>query len=225
MSRISKAFANKKAFIGYLTAGKSKPEDFLALLKMGVNVLEVGISFSDPVADGVVIQKAMQEALAANTTPETALEIVRSIRKKSDVAIILFTYLNPIQRDLFGFLKRAKEAGVDGILIIDLPIEEYRGYCGLDPIFVISPSTPIERIEKIASLAKGFIYYACRKGTTGAREDLPEDLAEKVAQIKAVCNLPVAVGFGISSRRAADEVLKLADGVVVGSHFVEGKTL
>lgn len=231
MSRISKAFQDKNAFVGYLTAGASGAEDFLALLDQGVNVLEVGIPFSDPVADGPVIQRAMEKALKMGTTPDTALEIVKTIRKQSEVAIILFTYLNPIQKDSEGFLKRAKEAGVDGILIIDLPIEEAEEYKkmaethGLEPIFVVSPSTPIERVEAIGNSAKGFLYYACRKGTTGARKGLPEDLKEKVQMIRRASNLPIAVGFGISDRKTADEILKIADGFVVGSHFVEGKTL
>src|SRR5690606_9646789 len=117
----------------------------------------------------------------------------------------------------------------DGILIVDLPIEEAELYCklcekiDLDPIFVIAPSTPPSRIEKIAKAGRGFLYYACRKGTTGTRSDLPEDLSEKIAQIRKKSTLPIAVGFGISSRKMADVVLKIADGFVVGSHFVEGK--
>jgi len=231
MSRISKAFHNSQAFVGYLTAGASSAEDFLALQDQGVNVLEVGIPFSDPVADGPVIQNAMKKALEKNTTPDEVLSIVRKIRQNSDIAIVIFTYLNPIQKDLAGFLKKAKDVGADGILIIDLPIEEadeYQQICtelNIDPIFVISPSTPKERMEKIAQKAKGFIYYACRKGTTGARVGLPEDLPKKIEEIKQTTDLPVAVGFGITNRETANQVLKIADGFVVGSHFVEGKTL
>ena len=190
MSRISKAFHNTSAFIGYLTAGAATASDFLALLDQGVNILEVGIPFSDPVADGPIIQKAMEEALARNITPEDVLEMVREIRNRSDVAIVLFTYFNPIQKDFPIFLHKAKAAGADGILVIDLPIEEaslYRMECmknDLDPIFVISPSTPPSRVEHIAKMAKGFLYYACQKGTTGPREGLPEDLAIKIKTIK-----------------------------------------
>jgi tryptophan synthase alpha chain len=231
MSRISKAFANKNACVGYLTAGDAGKKEFLELVQIGVNVLEIGIPFSDPVADGPVIQKAMERALKKGTSPEKVLYLVQELRKETEVAMILFTYLNPIQRDLKGFLAKAKRAGVDGILIIDLPIEEgseYRSLCsevGLEPIFVIAPSTPPERIRQIGEIGSGFIYYACRKGTTGARTGLPEDLADKIAQIRENSVLPVAVGFGISSRETADAVLKLADGFVVGSHFVEGKRL
>ena len=231
MSRISKAFANKDAFVGYLTAGDAGKKEFLDLIQMGVNVLEIGIPFSDPVADGPVIQKAMERALKKGTTPEKVLQLVLDLRKETEAAMILFTYLNPIQRDLKGFLTKAKQAGADGILIVDLPIEEgieYRRLCeeiGLEPIFVIAPSTPPERIDEISKMAKGFLYYACRKGTTGARTGLPEDLADKIAQIREKSDLPIAVGFGISTREMADAVLKLADGFVVGSHFVEGKRL
>lgn len=231
MSRISKAFANKDAFVGYLTAGDAGKKEFLELLNCGVNILEIGIPFSDPVADGPVIQKAMERALKAGTTPEKVLHLVKDLRKETEAPLILFTYLNPIQRDLKGFLRKAKEAGADGILIVDLPLEEsdsYQTLCaevGLEPIFVIAPSTPKERIAQIGQAGKGFLYYACRKGTTGARAGLPEDLAEKVAQIRTLSHLPIAVGFGISNRETANEILKIADGFVVGSHFVEGKRL
>jgi tryptophan synthase alpha chain len=231
MSRISQAFAKKQAFIGYLTAGDSSKEHFLSLIEMGVNVLEIGIPFSDPVADGPVIQKAMVRSLRAGTTPKKVLQLVAELRKETEVAIVLFTYFNPIQRDLKGFLAQAKKAGADGVLVVDLPLEEsapYQLLCkdfGLSPIFVIAPSTPPERIRAISDAAKGFIYYACRKGTTGARSSLPEDLSEKIAQIRTHTDLPIVVGFGISSRETANAVLKIADGFVVGSHFVEGKTL
>jgi tryptophan synthase alpha chain len=231
MSRISQAFAKKQAFIGYLTVGDASKEHFLSLIEMGVNVLEVGIPFSDPVADGPVIQKAMQRSLQVGTTPKKVLQLVAELRKETEVAIVLFTYFNPIQRDLKGFLAQAKKAGADGVLVVDLPLEEsatYQLLCkdfDLSPIFVIAPSTPPERIRAISDAAKGFIYYACRKGTTGTRSSLPEDLAEKIAQIRTYTGLPIAVGFGISSRETANAVLKIADGFVVGSHFVEGKIL
>lgn len=231
MSRISQTFANKRAFIGYLTAGDAPEERFLSLIERGVNVLEVGIPFSDPVADGPVIQQAMERSLRAGTTPKEALRLIEQLRKKTEVAIVLFTYFNPIQRNLEAFLQEAHRVGADGVLIVDLPLEEsaeYRLLCqriGLSPIFVIAPSTPLERIRSISALAEGFIYYACRKGTTGARDSLPDDLEEKMAQIRAECSLPIAVGFGIASRKTADAVLTLADGFVVGSHFVEGNNL
>ncbi len=228
MSRIERAF-KKKAFVGYLTAGDGDSrEHFLGLVKGGVDVLEIGIPFSDPVADGPTIQRAMERALSAGMTVEKVMDLVVDLREETDVAMILFTYLNPVQRDLKGFLRRAKEAGADGILIVDLPLEEageYRKFCkevGLAPIFVIAPSTPPERIAKIAEAAEGFIYYACRKGTTGARHGLPEDYAEKIGRIRKLSGLPIAVGFGIAEKEAARAVLKEADGFVVGSYFIDG---
>jgi len=229
MSRIANAFAKKSAFVGYLTAGDgNSKEHFLSLVEGGVNLLEIGIPFSDPVADGPTIQKAMERALLAGTTVEKVLHLVADLRKETDVPMVLFTYLNPIQSDLKGFLQKAKSAGADGILIVDMPLEEaddYRKFCkqiGLAPIFVIAPSTPQERIAQICKAADGFIYYACRKGTTGARHGLPEDFAEKINQIRAHSSLPIAVGFGIADRSAAEALLKEADGFVVGSHFIDG---
>ena len=231
MSRISQAFAKNRAFVGYLTAGDASKERFLSLLPMGVNILEVGIPFSDPVADGPIIQQAMERSQQKGTTSETVLRLVEELRQETDIAIILFTYFNPIQKDLEGFLKKAKHAGADGILIVDLPLEEsllYRSLCkqlGLSPIFVIAPSTPLERIRAIGKIAEGFLYYACSKGTTGARHALPEDLEEKIQQIRSISDLPIAVGFGVADRQSANAILTIADGFVVGSHLVEGNVL
>jgi tryptophan synthase alpha chain len=228
MSRISESFKKKKLFIGYLTAGDGDSlQKFRTLLNGGVDLLEIGIPFSDPVADGPVIQRAMVRSLAAGTSAKTALELVVALRKESKAPIVLFTYFNPIQKDLSHFLKEAKAAGVDGILVVDLPPEEAEGYqaqclqLGLDPIFVVAPKTPKERIARIASLGRGFIYYACRKGTTGARAGLPEDLEEKIAEIRKATRLPVAVGFGIADPQQAKKILEVADAFVVGSYFVE----
>jgi tryptophan synthase alpha chain len=229
MSRISKEFQKKKKlFLGYLTAGDGDSlENFRTLLKGGVDLLEIGIPFSDPVADGPVIQRAMVRSLAAKSNVKTALELVATLRKESEAPIVLFTYFNPIQKDLFGFLKEAKGAGADGILVVDLPPEEageYQALClelRLDPVFVVSPSTPPDRIARIAKMGRGFIYYACRKGTTGARKGLPEDLEEKIGQIRKRAQLPVAVGFGISDPQTAKKILEAADAFVVGSYFVE----
>ena len=229
MSRIAKAFAQKNAFVGYLTAGDGDSKvHFLSLLEGGVNVLEIGIPFSDPIADGPTIQKAMERSLKAGTKLKDVLELVSFLRSKTEVPMILFTYFNPIQRDLKGFLQKAKVAGADGVLVVDLSLEEsgeYRALCrqiGLDPIFVIAPSTPPERISQIASEGRGFLYYACRKGTTGAREGFPADLETQLRQIRSLSNLPIAVGFGVAKREVAAQLLTLADGFVVGSFFVDG---
>ena len=226
MSRIAKAF-EKKVYVGYLTAGDAEKGDFLSLVRGGIGLLEVGIPFSDPVADGPTIQKAMARAIEKGTAVGQTLALVAELRKETEVPIVLFTYYNPVQKDLRGFLETAKRSGADGTLIVDLPLEEsreYRRLCreiGLDPILVIAPSTPPERIAAICRAGSGFIYYACRKGTTGAREKLPEDYREKVAAIRAYTDLPIAVGFGIAGRSSALAVLKEADGAVIGSYFVE----
>lgn len=230
MSRIKQAFQNK-AKIAYLTAGDGgitkSVEYFLALEAGGVNLLEVGIPYSDPVADGPVIQAAMERALLAGTTVNSSLEVIRQIRAKSEVAIIVFTYYNPINQDLYSFLHKAKQAGADGVLVVDLPYEEaasYHHYCRsleLAPITVIAPSTKPERMKRIlADLRDGFVYYACQKGTTGARSGLPEDLSSQLDNVRKASDLPIAVGFGISNAAMVQEILKLADGCVVGSYLV-----
>lgn len=235
MSRISKAFKNKKPFIGYLTAGDGGMERTLeaarALVKGGVDLLEVGIPFTDPIADGPVIQEAMERALQAGTTPHKVLEFVKAFRKESEVPIVLFSYFNPILKGGKPFLEEAKQVGVDGLLIVDLSIEEgetFRSECPLENIFLIAPSTPVERIQEIAEASSGFLYYVSRKGTTGAKNALPEDLEEKVKEIKAQTSLPVVVGFGVSSREMTQKINAIADGFVVGSLLVDaigsGKT-
>lgn len=227
MSRIAKAFENK-AKIAYLTAGdgENSAEYFLALARGGANVLEIGIPFSDPVADGPAIQLAMTRALAKNTDVNSIFDIVRQIRPKTDAALILFTYLNPIQKNLEKFVIEAKEAGVDGVLVVDLPYEEsheFRFLCnkvGLALIAVTAPSTSLERIKLLSDNGSGFLYYACRRGTTGVKNELPTDLAERISQIKEHSKLPVVVGFGVSTNKMVKDILDVADGAVVGSYFV-----
>lgn len=230
MLRINNAF-KPSAKIAYLTAGDGGIEKsvnyFLALAQGGATLLEIGIPYSDPVADGPVIQAAMERALKAQTTVKSSLEIVSQVRAKSEVAIILFTYYNPIQGNLYQFLVDAKAAGADGVLVVDLPYEEadnYRHYCkqlGLSNITVIAPSTTVSRMQKIlAGVDNGFVYYACQKGTTGTRNGLPADLPEQLAKLRSVTSLPIAVGFGVANCAMVEEILKLADGCVVGSHLV-----
>ncbi len=233
ISRIEKLFTNQqKACIAYLTAGDGGIQHTLdaamALIDGGANLLEIGIPFSDPVADGPVIQRASQRAISAGTTLKDVLWLVKEIRQVSDIPLVLFSYLNPIlagsQSDFFS---EAKNAGVDGLLLVDCPIEEstfIRDACmtnQMDLIYVIAPSTPMSRIQYINEHGKGFLYYACRKGTTGVRDGLPDGFQEKLASIKAILNLPIVVGFGISNNEMAKEVCKIADGVVVGSLFVK----
>jgi tryptophan synthase alpha chain len=231
-SRIEKLFANHKAYIAYLTAGDGGIQHTLhaamALINGGVNMLEIGIPFSDPVADGPVIERASQRAISAGTTLQDILWLVKEIRKQSDIPLILFSYLNPILRAAQSdFFSAAKQAGVDGLLLVDCPIEEsqcIRDICvanQIDLIYVITPSTPMSRIQYINENAQGFLYYACRKGTTGIRHSLPEGFHEKIAAIKNIVSLPVVVGFGLSNNEMVKEVCSVADGVVVGSLFVK----
>lgn len=228
MSRITKAFA-VKAKIAYLTAGDSElsAEYFLALSNAGVNVLEVGVPFSDPVADGSIIQLAMERALKNGTTVAKVLNIVEQIRPYTEAAIILFTYFNPIQENLEQFLVNAKQAGVDGVLVVDLPYEEGHELSflcrkvGLAQILVSAPSTSLERIRLLSEHGNGFLYYACRKGTTGTRDELPEDLLVRMAEVRKHSKLPVAVGFGVSNNQMVQQVLSVSDGCVIGSYFVD----
>lgn len=232
IQRIENSFKKSKLLIGYLTAGDGGIERTLeaaiALIRGGVNMLEIGVPFSDPIADGPVIQRAAARALKANTTLDDILWLAKQIREKSEIPLILFSYLNPILAVMeTDFFKQASLAGIDGALLVDCPLEEsesFRKQCldeHLAPIFVIAPSTSITRIKKLDQSGKGFLYYACRNGTTGIRTGLPEDFAEKMTAIQSAVHLPVVTGFGISQQNTAKEVLKYAQGVVVGSLFVK----
>lgn len=228
MSRIAQAFANK-AKIAYLTAncGIDSKDYFLALIQAGVNILEIGIPFSDPVADGPSIQLAMTRAITNGTDTNYALELVRQIRPLTDAALIIFTYYNPICNNLTEFLSKAANAGVDGILVVDLPYEEslefiYQcGLFGIDYISVAGPSTSLQRVELLSRQGGGFLYYACRKGTTGIRNDFDQQLIGRIEQVKQASRLPVAVGFGVSNNAMVKQILNIADGCVIGSYFVD----
>ena len=233
LSRIQQLFANDKAFAAYLTAGdggiQRTLDAALALIDGGVNMLEIGIPFSDPVADGPVIQRAAARSLGNGTTLQEILWLVKEIRKRHHhIPLILFSYLNPILAALqFDFLSIAKNAGVDGLLLVDCPLEEsqfIRDQCDqhdIALIYVITPATSLTRMQKINGNAQGFLYYACRKGTTGVRNALPDDFQQKIQAIKSMVNLPVIVGFGMSNPEMVHSVLEHADGVVVGSLFVK----
>lgn len=228
MNRIANSFKNK-ARIAYLTAGDTQNslEYFKALINGGANVLEIGIPFSDPVADGPVIQIAMKKAIENGTNLDKVLNIVKALRETSDVAIILFTYLNPIISNLEDFILKAKNVGADGVLVVDMPYEEsseFRFLCakhGLSAIAVSAPSTSVARIKLLANHSSGFLYYACRSGTTGVKNELPGDLAHRIGEIKKYSNLPIAVGFGVSNNEMVQKILNVADGAVVGSYFVK----
>lgn len=223
---IGQAFKKRPAFIGYLTVGDGGMqyclECALALEKGGVDILELGIPFSDPVGEGPVIQSAMERSLKEGTTPDKVLEFIRTLRRHSQIPLVLMGYFNPFLNAGGAFLTEAKNAGADGILIVDLPLEEDHFFThDLDQIRLITPSTSPERMEGICSASKGFVYYVAQKGTTGMRKGLVEHFAESIEKIKQCTQLPVAAGFGISSRETAQEVLKAADGFIVGSLFVD----
>jgi tryptophan synthase alpha chain len=232
ISRIQQLFTKNKAFIAYLTAGdggiQRTLDAALALIEGGVNMLEIGMPFSDPIADGPLIQRAAARSLAVGTTLQDVLWLTKQIRQRSDIPLILFSYFNPILSALqSNFLSDAKNAGIDGLLLVDCPLEEsqfVRQQCiqhDIALIYVITSATTLTRIQKIDHYAQGFLYYACRKGTTGIRNALPDDFQQKIQSIKSVVHLPVVVGFGISNQEMADCVLEHADGVVVGSFFVK----
>ncbi len=231
MSAIAASLKQQRGFIAYLTVGdggiERSKQAIHALIQGGVTILELGLPFSDPIADGPVIQAATLRALENGTSLDDVLELISQLKKEIEIPIILFTYYNPILNAGPTVYARAQKVGVDGILIVDLPVEEsvaYRAACkryNLDPIFLISPTSSQERIKKIASYSQGMLYYVTRSGTTGIRGTLPLDLKQKLKEIRALCSLPVVAGFGISNRDMAAAILKYADGFVVGSLFVE----
>lgn len=235
-SRIANRFqqlaaAGQKGFIAYVTAGDPSPDATLqilnALAEAGTDVIELGIPFSDPLADGPTIQAASGRALAAGMTVPRALELVRNFRKTSEVPLVLFTYLNPIY--VYGFdrfLEDAAAAGADGLLILDLPPDEAEKNAelialgGLAPIRLIAPTTPPARMAKIAGTGKGFVYYVSREGVTGEQTSLSDTIASQVAELRRHTDLPIAVGFGISNPEQSAAVAQNADAVVVGSAIV-----
>lgn len=232
MNMIREKFNLGPTFIAYITAGQRNPkftvDAAVSLAKGGVDILEIGVPFSDPVADGPVIQQAMSDALSNNVTLYDVLNIVTDIKKTIDIPIVLFTYYNPLlQAGLDKIIIDAKKAGVDSILVVDLPLEEstlFFRHCkdaNIEPISVISPSTPAERIKTITQNSHAFIYYACRNGITGIKNSLPDDYANNIQQIKSISDTPVVAGFGISNKKLASSALSCADGFVVGSLFVK----
>ena len=231
MSRIADAFKGDTAFIGFLTAGdptvEKTVEYILAMDEAGCDLVEIGIPFSDPMAEGVVIQNANVRALKHNTTTDDVFEIVRKVRQKSDVPIVFLTYINPVF--FYGyekFFKKCREYGVDGIISPDLPYEEKGEIADIalendvDVISLIAP-TSSERIRKIAGDATGFIYVVSSLGVTGMRSEIKTDLASILSDIRKASSLPLAVGFGINTANQASDIGKIADGVIVGSAIVK----
>jgi tryptophan synthase alpha chain len=237
LSRLASAFAGMRAsgrpgLVTYVTAGDPDLEHskrvLVALARAGADVLEVGVPFSDPLADGPVIQRATERALAAGTTLAGVLELVASVRADIAAPIVLFMYANPLVRmGVPEFAARAAAAGVDGVLTLDLPVEEAGDVrnrlheAGLDTIFLLSPTTTTERIRRAAALGSGFLYGISRLGVTGARQTVASGAEALVARIRAETSLPVAVGFGISRPEHVCEVARWADAAVVGSAIAQ----
>jgi tryptophan synthase alpha chain len=236
LSRISERFARlrregRKAFVAFLTAGDPSLERTLSavpeLEAAGVDVLELGVPFSDPLADGPVIQRSSQRALERGVTLPKVVETVKKIRARSELPLLLFSYFNPLlQYGLKRLACDAREAGADGVLVTDLPPEEAGEWleharpAGLDTVFLAAPTSPDERLRRVAEASRGFVYAVSRTGVTGERASLSEDARPLVERLRALTGEPVALGFGIASPEQARAAAEVADGVVVGSALV-----
>lgn len=236
MNRIARAFAEgqeagRALFVAYLCAGDPSIEDSFrackAVIDGGIDLLELGVPFSDPLADGRTNQLAAQRALEKNIRQDDVFALAQRVRALTEKPIIFYTYYNLVfANGVDAYVRRVKDAGVDGILVLDLPPEEADEVleaCArhdLKTVFIVAPTTPVTRLPVIAQAATGFIYYVSQEGVTGVREKLANDIAEKVAQIKEHMELPVVVGFGISTPEQVRTVAEAADGVVVGSALV-----
>jgi len=236
MTRIGRMFeerkrAGRKSLIAYLTAGDPAPERtpalVEALLRGGADLIELGVPFSDPIADGPVIQRAGERALKAGTSLGCVLEIAREIRERSEAPLLLFTYLNPVLR--YGLARLAKDAaaaGIDGCLLTDASVEEAHDYVGamhgegLDTVFLAAPTSTARRLELVARYSTGFVYLVSRAGVTGEQDSLSAAAAPLVRAMRAITDLPLAVGFGISKPEHVAQLAGDVDAVVVGSAFV-----
>jgi len=232
MSRIASTLARHKALITYLTVGYPSVNTTLeivpALADWGCDIVELGIPFSDPLADGTTIQKASYEALRNEVTPSLCLQIASQLRQKVDIPLVFMTYYNPVfSFGLEAFCRASTKAGVDGLIIPDLPPEEGAELekparkQGLDLVYLLAPTSSEERIGLVAQRSRGFIYLVSLAGVTGARETLPADLEEFVGRVRKRTSLPLCVGFGISTPEQARQVAKIADGVIVGSRLIQ----
>lgn len=234
--RVERAFtalqaSRSRALIAYLTAGDPSPDRTVGLIRAlergGVDILELGVPFSDPVADGPVIQQASERALAAGTSVATVLALVRELRRESELPVIVFSYLNPILRYGFErFADDAADAGVDGILLTDLTIEEADDYVdamrrrGLDCVFLVTQTTPRERIAEIVKRSSGFVYLVSRAGVTGMSAGISGEAIPLLERTRERTDLPLALGFGLSRREHMQEIAPYAEGAVVGSAFM-----
>ncbi len=237
MSRLATRFSalqtkQSKALVTFITAGDpnlSTTEEMIYLLEdAGADIIELGVPFSDPMADGPTIQLSSERALASGTTLHGILDVVRKVRTRSSIPIILMGYLNPIHAYGYDrFCQDASEAGVDGVLLVDMPPEESQELtvparrCGLDVIFLLTPTSDAARISAVERLGSGFVYYVTVTGVTGARTSVSTTLVQELSRVKQTISLPVMAGFGISTPAQAAEVGCLADGIVVGSAIVK----
>lgn len=236
MSRIDETFARLRSdgrtgLVTYVTAGDPDAERSALILQAldqaGADILEVGVPFSDPLADGPAIQRASERALAGGTTLKSSLRLIDSVRPTISCPIVVFTYANPVvAMGLDRFMRRAADVGVDGVLVLDLPIEEAdelrdaARLVDIDPIFLLSPTTTDQRIRRAGELGRGFLYGISRLGVTGERDTIAEGASAMVERIRRITSLPVALGFGISRPEHVVEVGRFADAAVVGSGLV-----
>jgi len=237
MNRIDKRFrqlreAGKKAFIAYITAGDPSLSATAKLVRgledAGVDIVELGIPFSDPLADGPTIQAASQRALRRGTTVRKIFGLVRSVRRATDIPLVFMTYYNPVLRyGLSDFIDDCASAGVDGVIVPDLPEEEAKDLMAagraknVAVIFLVAPTSTARRMRSIAKKSKGFIYYVSLTGVTGARKDLPAGALANVRRMQSLTDKPVCVGFGVSTPAQARLIARVADGVIVGSAIIK----
>ncbi len=230
MNRIENAFKNKKAFIAFLTAGDptfdSSFENIMSAVKAGADLIEIGIPFSDPIAEGVVIQGADLRALKSGMTTDRAFELAKMVRKETEIPLVFMTYLNPVFKYGYDrFFAKCKEIGIDGLICPDMPFEEkdeadaFAKKHGISIISMIAPTSE-ERIKSIAESAEGFLYIVSSMGVTGVRSEIKTDLASIMESVKKYAKVPAAIGFGVSTTEQADKMARLSDGVIVGSAIV-----
>ncbi len=236
MDRIADQFArarkeNRACFVAYVCAGdpdfETSVEVCRTLVEGKVDILELGVPFSDPLADGLTNQLAAQRALESGMTAQRVFDLVREVRKFTEIPIVFYTYYNLVfANGIDSYIAQARDAGVDGMLTLDLPPEEAEEVLevsrrrGMKNIFIVAPTTPPARLKLISDAASGFVYYVSREGVTGVRQDLAGNIGEAVAEIRKNTDLPVAVGFGISTREQVHQIASLCEGVIVGSALV-----
>ncbi len=234
MSRIASVFSrsNRTALIPYITVGYPDTATTLKVVSLlagsGCDIIELGIPFSDPLADGATIQRASYEALRQGVTPHLCLEVAKELRQQVEIPLVFMTYYNLVLKfGLEQFCSKCAEAGIDGLIIPDLPPEEgqeleksSRGH-GLDLIYLLSPASTADRIRLVVGKASGFIYLVSLTGVTGARDELPQELEDFVARVRASTEKPLCVGFGVSTPEQAQRIAKVADGVIVGSRIIQ----